>query len=277
MSYEPLSEALILTEQDMSEARGCAIGAGLTMVQAMRCPSRLSANEDSAVLIPCGDQACVLAVADGLGGALGGAQASALAVTCLAEEVSRAAQAKMDDLREPILNAFEWADQTIRDLGIGAGTTLTAVEIFGDSFRAYHVGDSMLLVVGQRGKMKFQSVCHSPVGFAVEAGLMSEKEAMHHEHRHVVSNVVGMPGMSVEIGSRRKLRPNDTVLLATDGLIDNLHTGEIVERMRKGSLPLAALRLAEDARGRMTDPEANQPSKPDDLTFIVYRPGRSET
>ena len=77
-----------------------------------------------------------------------------------------------------------------------------------------------VLVTGGLGKIKLLTVSHSPVGMALESGLLDEAEAMHHEERHIVSNVVGSAGMRIEIGAKRKLAPRDTVLLASDGLAE---------------------------------------------------------
>ena len=104
------------------------------------------------------------------------------------------------ELRDAILNGFEDANGAVQALGIGAATTLAVVEVKENIVRPYHVGDSMILVVGQRGKIKLQSVPHSPVGYGVESGLLDEKEAMYHEERHLVSNVVGSPDMRIESG-----------------------------------------------------------------------------
>lgn len=70
--------------------------------------------------------------------------------------------------------------------------------------------------------------------------------------------------MRIDVGSALQLAPRDTVLLASDGLSDNLHVSEIVERIRKGPLEVGAMRLADDAWRRMTQPESGPPSKPDD-------------
>jgi len=133
------------------------------------------------------------------------------------------------------------------------------------------VGDSMILVVGQRGKIKLQTVSHSPVGYAVESGLLDEAEAMHHEDRHLVSNMLGMTDMRIEVGSAIELAARDTLLLASDGLFDNLHVHEIVERIRKGPLAQVMQDLAAQCRGRMQAATDGQPSKPDDLTFVAFR------
>jgi serine/threonine protein phosphatase PrpC len=174
-------------------------------------------------------------------------------------------------LRTAILNGLETANGRVQSVGIGTATTLAVVEVVDYTVRPYHVGDSMILVVGQRGKIKLQTTSHSPVGFAVEAGLLDEIEAMHHEDRHLVSNVIGSAEMTIEIGTSLRLAPRDTVLLASDGLFDNLFIQEIVDRIRKGPLDQAVERLATDSRRRMLQPEPGSPSKPDDLTIVALR------
>ncbi len=77
--------------------------------------------------------------------------------------------------------------------------------------------------------------------------------------------------MRIEVGRTLKLRPRDTVLVASDGLFDNLHLEEIVELICSGPLQKAAQELAAAGRKRMEQPQAGHPSQPDDLTFVLYR------
>jgi serine/threonine protein phosphatase PrpC len=212
----------------------------------------------------------VIAVADGFGGQPAGEQAARLALESLAHAVEGALESD-GTLRAGILNGFEKANDAVKDLGVGAATTLVALEIDNDQARPYHVGDSMALIVGQRGKLKLQTVSHSPVGYAVEAGWLPEHEALHHEDLHIVSNMVGSPEMRIEIGPSLRLRPRDTVLLASDGLFDNIPTPEITELIRTGPLIKVARLLAAECHRRMCSPDTGQPSKPDDLTFALFR------
>ncbi len=78
--------------------------------------------------------------------------------------------------------------------------TLAVVELFGDRARAYHVGDAQVVVCNNRGRVRYQSTSHSPVGYAVAAGMLGSRQALQHQRRHVVSNVVGNESMKVEIG-----------------------------------------------------------------------------
>ena len=243
---------------------------GTAATYTARCPSRETPNEDMGVVIPVDEKRAILAVADGMGGPPGGAQAAAIAIDTLIETVNKADTAE-EVLRAIILNAFEAANQRVLEQGIGSGTTLAVVEIDGATIRPYHAGDSVILVVGQRGKVKLQTVAHSPVGYAVESGFLDAGEAIHHVDRHLVSNIVGSPDMWIEIGPTLTLAAKDTVVLGSDGLFDNLRMDEVIELVRKGSLAESARIMADLTRGRMMHPEPGHPSKPDDLTFILYR------
>jgi serine/threonine protein phosphatase PrpC len=146
------------------------------------------------------------------------------------------------------------------------------VEIRDRVVRPYHVGDSAILLVGQRGKLKFQTIAHSPIGYAVEAGLIDEKDAIHHDQRHVISNVIGSSEMRIEIGPAIQMAARDTLVLASDGLLDNLLPAEIVDLVRTGPLDKAVDQLVATATARMNAEGGSAPSKPDDLTVIAFRP-----
>lgn len=270
MNSSDRGAARIYLEQDMADADLHRIGLGEAVVHSSRSPDKQTANEDAAALIPFNGASGVLAIADGAGGLRDGAQASALAIEALKAAIHDAADADKD-LREAILNGIERANQSVSALGTGAATTLAVVELQDHTVRPYHVGDSMILLTGQMGKIKLQTISHSPVGYALQAGLLDETEAMQHEDRHLISNIIGSSDMRIEVGSTIELAPRDTLLLASDGLFDNLHLEEIVRQVRKGKLPAAAHALVNACRQRMTDAGDNRPSKPDDLTFILFR------
>ncbi|RMF22112.1 MAG: serine/threonine protein phosphatase [Deltaproteobacteria bacterium] len=265
--------ARVFAGRDMDEGREMAVGRGRAFVYTAGCPGREGPNQDAAAVLPVNGSRGLLVVADGMGGRPGGADAAAAVLAALEREVERLGDPDVS-LRSVVLDGLEEANRRVIGIGGGAATTVAVAELENGSLRSYHVGDSAILVVGQRGRIKLQTVAHSPVGYAVESGLIDEDTALEHAERHLVSNMVGDPDMRIEVGSPLELAPRDTVLLATDGLFDNMHRDEIVEAIRTGSLEEAGRRLAATCLERMREPAAGRPSKPDDLTFILYRQTR---
>ena len=201
----------------------------------VRSPDKETENEDTVAVIPFGPQAAVLVVADGAGGLPAGKRASLAAVTTLAESLQMAMVETML-LRTAILNGIEAANTAVQELGNGSATTLTVVTVEGLTVRAYQIGDSEAMVVGQRGLVRLQTTAHSPTGFAVEAGFLDQRDALHHAERHLVSNFIGTTDMRIDVGAEVTLQPRDTIMLASDGLMDNVHVEEIIQRIRTGPL-----------------------------------------
>lgn len=239
-----------------------------TVSARLRCSPHHKESQDAFAVIPVAGRGVVLAVADGVGGSPGGREAALTVLESLRVAVAMKADS---NLRQAIFAAIEAANSRLIDQGIGAGTTVVVAEIIDGKLRCYHVGDSEVVVVGQRGKVKRRVVPHSPTGFAIETGLISEDEAMHHEFRHILLNVIGAPTMRVETAEPIELALRDTVLLASDGLLDNLYMSEILDVARCGALPESADKLVQMADERMKSMDADMPSKPDDLSLILYR------
>lgn len=236
-----------------------------------RDPHKSTLNEDSLGLSECDASSAVFMVADGLGGMRKGDAASHTLVQHLSNAVT-AQHGNCEQLRETVLDGIEQAHADILARYPGAATTLALLQVNGHTVRPYHVGDSAVLVTGQRGKLKHLSVAHSPVGYAMEAGVIDEQEAIHHEDRHLVLNAVGIDPMHIEIGPVIELAQYDTVLIASDGVFDNLHSDEIIELIRKGELSMVADSLRQAVTRRMLESRVGEPSKPDDMTFILLRP-----
>ena len=268
-------EARTFLNAEMLEPEVFELAGGMAAVLSMRRPEKTTANQDAAAVISVGDGSAVLVVADGCGGMANGEQAARIAVECLSARVSAAAPDGAS-LRAAILDGVEEANRHILDLKSGAGATLAVVQLENGEARPYHVGDAQILQVGSRGKVKLFTTSHSPVGYAVQSGMLDEQDAIDHEERHLVSNFLGSEEMHVEIGSCRVLAGLDGLLVASDGVLDNLMLDEIVGLLKSGSAADAASRIAALASERMRTPLDGQPHKPDDLTLIVFsrRKGR---
>lgn len=267
-TVKTLSEPIILINTEMTDPEVYEFCGGTICCYADR---RVGAktNGDSLAIAPFTSDSGVLLIADGAGGTPGGNRASGVAIEKVIEQLPGKKTSK--PLRDCILDGFEIANETILGEKSGAATTLFVLEVQKKKIRPYHVGDSLILVVGQRGKKKLQTVFHSPEGYAIESGIVDESELLPEHASQEVINFVGDPYMRIELGSPLDLDPNDTVLLASDGLTDNLTISEITEMIRKGPLDETARALRDLAKKRMENPVDGFPSKPDDLSFILFR------
>jgi serine/threonine protein phosphatase PrpC len=266
----PSNETLVLGGSTGEDRHSVDVAGGQLVAFSAPSPDRSTENEDAVAVIPYGPQAAVLVVADGAGGLPAGSVASQTAVRTLVESLEVASDETIM-LRTAILDGIEAANAAVLSLANGAATTFTVITIEGLIARSYQIGDSEAMIVGQRGLIRLQTPVHSPTGQAVEAGFLNEREALSHHERHLVSNFLGTPSMRIDIGAEVRLQARDTVVIASDGLMDNVLMAEIVERVRKGPLDKAADAVIGLARRRMAGTAPDQPSKPDDLSVILFR------
>ena len=246
------------------------VAGGQAVAYSCRSPCKQTENEDTAAILPYGPAAAILVVADGAGGLPAGKRASMTAVSTLAKSLQQAMDNTML-LRTAILNGIEAANDAVLRLANGSATTMTVITLEDRLARSYQIGDSEAIVIGQRGLVKLQTTAHSPTGFAVEAGFLDERDALHHEDRHLVSNFIGTADMRIDVGAAIDLDIKDTILVASDGLMDNVHVDEIIEIVRKGPLSGALHAVVDLAHRRMRETRKGQPSKPDDLSVILFR------
>lgn len=243
---------------------------GMAMIYSAPAPGKESANQDAAAIISLEPDSNVLIVADGVGGQQAGDEAARIAIETITDLVQK--KQAHQSMRDSILDGIEQANRRVLAMGLGAATTVVVAELQPGQLRTYYVGDSLILLTGQRGRLKFQNISHSPVGYALESGFIDEEEAIHHDERNLVSNVIGAAEMSIEIGPVVKMAPRDTLVMSSDCLPDNLYIDEIIENVRTGRLEKAADRLKGIVDQRMCNPEPGHPCHVDDFTFILYRP-----
>ena len=262
--------AEVYLEANFSEPLGLTVAGREVVVFSHGSPGRTTPSEDAAACFELDESTGVLVIADGVGGHQAGEIAAAHAMNCIRQHLE---QRQNCSLRETILNAIEFTNQTILQLGLGAATTLTLVELQRNFVRPYHIGDSIITQISRRGRIKWQSLAHAPVGYAVEAGILNEEEGMIHPDRHLVSNVMGQKDMSVSLGPLIQMAARDTMILCSDGLSDNVSTEELATLLRTGPLDSACKEAIQLARIRMeqADDMLNVPGKPDDLTIIACR------
>ena len=173
-------------------------------------------NEDSFLVEP-----PLYAVADGMGGARGGAVASSLALDTV-EELFRGGKASLAEMiRSANRAVFE---RSISDRKVsGMGTTLTATTVDEQGAHLGHVGDSRAYLL-RAGALRQLTDDHTLVNRMVKAGEITPQEAGTHPHRNVLTRSIGTEPEVVVDENDVPLIDGDRLLLCSDGL-----TGMVTE------------------------------------------------
>jgi serine/threonine protein phosphatase PrpC len=197
-------------------------------------------NEDSYLLLE-----PLFAVADGMGGHLGGEVASNLALETIRDAFAAGEGALVDQVTTANRVVFErsQSDREVR----GMGTTLTAALVEGAQVRLVHVGDSRCYLL-RDGELHMLTKDHTVVAKMVEEGEITAAEAESHPHRNIVTRVLGVEA-NVEVDEGiLDLRDGDRLLLCSDGLTGMVPDADIEAVLRDESDPQRAVeRLIRDA------------------------------
>lgn len=165
---------------------------------------------------------CTLGVVcDGMGGHVGGAQASSLAVRTI-HDAMRAlgstppAQAIAEAVQKANLAVYGAAHRNHRLAGMG--TTVVAAVLQRDMAVIAHVGDSRAYLV-RKGQVHLLTRDHTMVNLFVDAELLSPEDAATHPEAHVLSRSLGVERqVDVEVSEPMQLEPGDVLLLCSDGV-----------------------------------------------------------
>jgi protein phosphatase len=159
-------------------------------------------------------------VADGMGGHIGGREASALAVETVSEEFFGSAAAPEERLRGALTQANRRVWDRAREGGRGEtmGTTCTALCFTDGQAFIGHVGDSRAYRL-ERGRVKQLTHDHTLVEELRRNGTLTEAEARVHPRRNALTRALGIaPDVVVDVDSLGALRRGDRFLLCSDGI-----------------------------------------------------------
>lgn len=195
-------------------------------------------------------------VADGVGGRQAGEIASGYVVNTIMRSFSSSAyqewveySPEREDYYTVVLKeVLERINSGLLDMAsrqpalAGMATTATVALLAGKRLVIGHVGDSRAYLVRQ-GKLQQLTQDHSWVEEQVRAGEMSPEEAANHPRRNVITRSLGnRPVVQVD-RYVYETKPNDILLLCSDGITDKLSEAEILTTVQRNKDPQAACDL----------------------------------
>ena len=179
----------------------------------------------------------VIAVADGMGGAVAGEVASRVAIERAVAEAPEADVTPGDRVRlgnEAVVKAVE-DDYTLS----GMGTTLTLALFLPEGIaKIGHIGDSRLYLY-RNNELSQITQDHTLVADLVAMGRITAEQAETHPRRNLVTRVIGTPDVKVD-ELELDLQLGDRVVICSDGLNSMLRDTEIAATLEDSTSPSEA-------------------------------------
>jgi PPM family protein phosphatase len=214
----------------------------------------------------------LFAVADGMGGAAAGETASRLGLNVVYKNVQMMIREEYDldnrAVEGVLVDAVANANQVVYKLGCenedfrGMGTTLTAALELNGWLTIAQIGDSRAYLF-RDGHIRQLTRDQSLIAQRVMSGELTEEMARRHPDRNVLLQALGIrPEVEIALQSAA-LRPDDMLLLCSDGLHAQMSVSEIYQAVKESTGPYdACLNLVDLANGR---------GGPDNITTLLIQ------
>jgi protein phosphatase len=222
------------------------------------------------------DNGIVLAVSDGMGGALAGEVASKMAVETVSEKLlepdddsTLTPEQYEHQLIASLYNATLHANHLIHQQGRsdpqfqGMGATFTAVGVTPKAVDIIQVGDSRAYLV-RAGKIYQVTKDQSLVQQLIDAQQISPEEAETHTLKNVILQALGAQNEIYPVSARVQPHKNDVFVLCSDGLsnkVDAANMQRIVLENHE-QLQMACAELVK---------EANERGGEDNITVVIAK------
>ena len=222
------------------------------------------------------DNGVVLAVSDGMGGALAGEVASKMAVETVCEKIlnedvdeTLTPESYEHHLVAKLYNATLYANYLIHQQGRtdpqyqGMGATFTGMGVTPNAVDIIQVGDSRAYLV-RNGKIYQVTKDQSLVQQLIDAQQISPEEAETHTLKNVILQALGAQNEIYPVSARLVPSKDDVVLLCSDGL-SNKVTAANMQRIVTENLEQLEVACAELVT------EANENGGEDNITVVLAK------
>ncbi|MBX3243500.1 MAG: serine/threonine-protein phosphatase [Acidobacteria bacterium] len=222
------------------------------------------------------DNGVVLAVSDGMGGAMAGEVASKMAIECVCEklldediEETLTPEAYEYNLIAKLYNATLYANHIVHQQGRsdpqfqGMGATFTGMGVTSRGIDLIQVGDSRAYLV-RNGKIYQVTKDQSLVQQLIDAQQISPEEAETHTLKNVILQALGAQNEIFPVSARLEPKQGDVLLLCSDGLSNKVSPASMQRIVLENldSLEMACAELVT---------EANANGGEDNITVIIAK------
>ncbi len=222
------------------------------------------------------DNGIILAVSDGMGGALAGEVASKMAVETVSDQFlggdpdrTISPDGNEDSLVGKLYQATLYANHLIHEQGRsdpqyqGMGATFTGAGITPESVDLVQVGDSRAYLI--RNNQIYQiTKDQSLVQQLIDAGQLQESEAESHALKNVILQALGAQNEIYPVAARLAPRHGDILLLCSDGLSNEVN-GTDMQKIVASYPDQLGQACAELVK------EANERGGKDNITLIIAK------
>ncbi|MEY4444029.1 MAG: hypothetical protein RL301_108 [Actinomycetota bacterium] len=224
-------------------------------------------NEDSAVI-----NGVFIAVADGMGGHVGGETASKIAINSAVQLLPLLNNDEIDpeSLDDFLLNSILEIDSDIKDAISdnpelsGMGTTFVGLALYRNRVSVLHVGDSRAYRL--RGKsFELLTRDHTVVQDLLDQGAINEKEIATHPQRAMLTQALVGDGKIIPVLIEHEVKEHDKYLLCSDGLSNFVAKSDIEAALNGKDSVNTLIELA------------YKNGAPDNVTVIVAEVGSGDT
>lgn len=218
----------------------------------------------------------ILAVSDGMGGALAGEVASKLAVETVSDRVldvdldaTISPHDYGDSLIGKLYEATIYTNNQIHHQGRTVpeynqmGATFTGIAVTPDAVDIIQVGDSRAYLV-RNAKIYQITKDQSLVQQLIDSGQITPEEAETHTLKNVILQALGAQNEIYPVVSRLYPQRDDIILLCSDGLSNKLHAEDLLRIILENSeqLKMASSLLVN---------EANERGGEDNITLVIAK------
>jgi protein phosphatase len=222
------------------------------------------------------DNGIVLAVSDGMGGALAGEVASKMAVESVSEKMlsedldeTLTPEAYEYHLIAKLYNATVYANELVHQQGRsdpqfqGMGATFTGLGVTPAGVDIIQVGDSRAYLV-RAGKIYQVTKDQSLVQQLIDAQQISPEEAETHTLKNVILQALGAQNEIYPVSARLAPNNGDVLLLCSDGLSNKVPAASI-QRVVTENFEQLQMACAELVK------EANENGGEDNITVVIAK------